>query len=42
LKKEDLLHAEGTKAHGQDGKKNEINLLVGKNSETGEIFKPSF
>jgi len=34
--KADLLYADGTKAHGQDGKKNEINVIVGKNTETGE------
>lgn len=34
--KVDLLYADGTKAHGQDGKKNEINVIVGKNTETGE------
>jgi len=32
----DLLYADGTKAHGIDGKKNEINVIVGKNIETGE------
>jgi transposase-like protein len=35
-KKVDLLYADGTKAHGIDGKKNEINVIVGKDSETGE------
>ncbi|MBS7614655.1 transposase [Candidatus Bathyarchaeota archaeon] len=34
--KVDLLYADGTKAHGTDGKKNEINVMVGKNSKTGE------
>jgi len=32
----DLLYADGTKAHGYNGEKNEINVIVGKNSETGE------
>jgi hypothetical protein len=30
------MYAEGTKAHGIDGKKNEINVIIEKNSETGE------
>ena len=34
--KVDLLYADGTKAHGVNGKKNEINVIVGKNTETGE------
>jgi transposase-like protein len=34
--KVDLLYADGTKAHGHNGKKNEINVIVGKNAETGE------
>ena len=34
--KVDLLYADGTKAHGIDGKKNEINVIVGKDAETGE------
>jgi transposase-like protein len=32
----DLLYADGTKAHGLSGKKNEINVIVGKSLETGE------
>ena len=36
LKKVGLLYADGTKAHGLNGKKNEINVVVGKNLETGE------
>lgn len=31
----DLLYADGTKAHGHNGKKNEVNVIVGKNIETG-------
>ena len=34
--KVDLLYADGTKTHGIDGKKNEINVIVGKDAETGE------
>jgi transposase-like protein len=34
--KVDLLYADGTKAHGHNGEKNEINVIVGKNTETGE------
>ena len=34
--KVDLLYADGTKAHGIEGKKNEINVIVGKDFETGE------
>lgn len=34
--KVDLLYADGTKAHGIDGKRNEINVIVGKDTETGE------
>jgi len=33
--KVDLLYADGTKAHGHNGKKNKINVIVGKNIETG-------
>ena len=32
----DLLYADGTKAHGIDGRKNEINVIVGKDRKTGE------
>lgn len=32
----DLLYADGTKAHGLDGKKNEINVIIEKDGETGE------
>lgn len=32
----DLLYADGTKANGLNGKKNEINVIVGKTTETGE------
>jgi len=32
----DLLYADGTKAHGIDDTKNEINVILGKNVETGE------
>jgi len=35
-RKVDLMYADGTKAHGLDGKKNEINIIVGKDVETGE------
>jgi len=35
-RKADLLYADGTKAHGLDGKKNEINVILGKDTETGE------
>ena len=34
--KVDLLYADGTKAHGHDGRKNEINVVLGKDLETGE------
>jgi len=34
--KVDLLYADGTKAHGHNGKKNEINVMVGEDAETGE------
>jgi transposase-like protein len=34
--KVDLLYADGTKAHGINGKKNEIKVILGKNSKTGE------
>ena len=30
------MYADGTKAHGQDGKRNKINVVLGKNSETDE------
>jgi len=32
----DLMYADGTKAHGSGRKKNEINVIVGKDVETGE------
>ena len=32
----DLLYADGTKAHGYNGKKHEINVIVGKNTKTGD------
>jgi len=32
----DHLYADGTKSHGHNGKKNEINIIVGKNTKTGE------
>lgn len=34
--KVDLLYADGTKAHGNGGKKNDINVVLGKDLETGE------
>ena len=34
--KVDLMYADGTKAHGIDGKKNEINVILGKNAKTDE------
>jgi len=34
--KADLLYADGTKAHGLNGNKNEINVILGKDTETGE------
>lgn len=34
--KVDLLYADGTKAHSQNGKKNEINVILGKDTETGQ------
>ena len=34
--KVDLMYADGTKAHGIDGKKNEINVILGKDTETGQ------
>jgi hypothetical protein len=35
-RKVDLLYADGTKAHGIDRKKNEINVIIEKDSATGE------
>jgi len=35
-RKIDLLYADGTKAHGMDGRKNEINVIMGKDLKTGE------
>ena len=32
----DLIEGDGTKSHGLGGKKNEINVILGKNQETGE------
>jgi transposase-like protein len=32
----DLLIGDGTKVHGYDGKKNEVNVILGKNEVTGE------
>lgn len=32
----DLIMGDGTKAHGYNGKKNEINVILGKNQKTGE------
>lgn len=32
----DLIMGDGTKAHGFNGKKNEINVVLGKNQKTGE------
>nr|MDO8080406.1 transposase [Candidatus Freyarchaeota archaeon] len=34
--KTDLLYADGTKAHGLNQKKNEINVIIGKDAKTGE------
>ena len=34
--KVDLLYADGTKTHGLEGKKNEINVIVGKDQKKGE------
>ncbi len=34
--KSDLLYADGTKAHGLNRKKNEINVIIGKDTKTGE------
>ena len=33
---QDLIEGDGTKSHGLHGKKNEINVILGKNQETGE------
>jgi hypothetical protein len=35
-KDEDLIMGDGTKCHGLGGKKNEINVILGKNQDTGE------
>ena len=35
-KKVDLMYSDGTKAHGRDGKKNEVNVVVGKDLKTGD------
>jgi len=32
----DLLTADNTKTHGYGGKKNDVNVILGKNNETGE------
>jgi len=32
----DLLYADGTKAHAHNGEKNEVNVILGKSTETGE------
>jgi hypothetical protein len=32
----DLIEGDGTKAHGLGGKKNEVNVILGKNQKTGE------
>ena len=36
VKDQDLIEGDGTKSHGLDGKKNEINVILGKNQKTGE------
>ena len=33
---QDLIEGDGTKSHGLGGKKNEVNVILGKNQETGE------
>jgi transposase-like protein len=33
---QDLIEGDGTKCHGLDGKRNEVNVILGKNQETGE------
>ncbi len=33
---QDLIEGDGTKSHGLGGKKNEVNVILGKNNETGE------
>ena len=35
-KDQDLIEGDGTKSHGLHGKKNEINVILGKNQKTGE------
>jgi transposase-like protein len=35
-KDQNLIEGDGTKCHGLGGKKNEINVILGKNQETGE------
>lgn len=35
-KDQDLIEGDGTKCHGLGGKKNEVNVLLGKDVETGE------
>ena len=35
-KDQELIEGDGTKSHGLSGKKNEINVILGKNQETGE------
>jgi len=36
VKDQDLIEGDGTKSHGLDGKKNEVNVLLGKDQKTGE------
>ena len=36
VKDQDLIEGDGTKCHGLGGKKNEINVIVGKDQESGE------
>jgi hypothetical protein len=36
VKDQDLIEGDGTKCHGLGGKKNEINVIVGKDRESGE------
>jgi transposase-like protein len=36
VKNQDLILGDGTKSHGLGGKKNEINVILGKNQNTGE------
>ncbi len=33
---QDLIEGDGTKSHGLSGEKNEVNVILGKNNETGE------